>query len=55
MQSLLLFKPDDQPFAVADIERIFHAVMGFRDVRFNRSGCAIEAVYTNLKTGPSCG
>ena len=46
MQSLLLFRPDNQVFAVESLERIFESENGFRDVRFNEPGGAlIEAIY----------
>jgi hypothetical protein len=46
MQSILLFDPDDQPFEVAAIQRVFQSEPGFRDIRFNEpGGAAIEADY----------
>ena len=46
MTSLLLLHLDDRAFETADIERIFQANSGFRDVRFNEPGGAIiEADY----------
>jgi hypothetical protein len=48
MQSLLLFSPDDRPFEIATIQRVFQSEPGFRDVRFNEPGGAvIEADYVD--------
>jgi hypothetical protein len=46
MHSILLFKPDERPFEVAVIERVFQSEPGFSDVRFNEPGGAhIEAEF----------
>ena len=46
MQSLLLFRSDDEPFAVEAIQRIFESVSGFVEVRYNTPvGTPIEADY----------
>jgi hypothetical protein len=46
MQSILLFSPDDRPFELAAIQRVFQSEPRFRDVRFNEPGGAvIEADY----------
>ncbi len=46
MHSILLFKPDERPFAVAVIERVFQSEPGFSDVRYNEPGGAhIEAEF----------
>jgi hypothetical protein len=46
MHNILLLNPDDRPFEIAAIERIFRSEREFRDGRFNEPGGAlIEAEY----------
>jgi hypothetical protein len=47
MHNILLFDPDDRPFDVTVIERVFRSERGFYDVRLNEPGGAyIEAEFT---------
>ena len=47
MHNILLFDPDDRPFEVAAIERVFRSERGFYDIRLNEPGGAyIEAEFT---------
>jgi hypothetical protein len=46
LHSILLFNPDERPFEVAVIERVFQSEPGFSDVRYDEPGGAyIEAEY----------
>jgi hypothetical protein len=46
MHNLLLFKTDERPFPIPEIERIFRTAAGFREIRFNEpGGHLIEADY----------
>ena len=48
MQSILLFSPNERPFELAAIQRVFQSEPGFRDIRFNEPGGAvIEADYVD--------